>query len=190
MNTRLTLSLVSLLTIAALCVGCGESSPEAAVDVDATFELSSPAFEDGGPIPVRYTCDGEDVSPPLEWRGLPPGVLSLALVVDDPDAVEVAGKVWDHWVLYNVPVRATSLAEGVPDAVDLAGGAHNGRGTAMLGYQGPCPPPGRTHTYRFRMYAVDTVSDLPGGATRQQLMEAIAGHVLAIGELTGTYSRR
>ncbi|MFH1501420.1 MAG: YbhB/YbcL family Raf kinase inhibitor-like protein [Candidatus Eisenbacteria bacterium] len=184
------LTLASLLALAALSSGCGEASPDATVESDARFELASAAFANGAPIPVKYTCDGEDISPPLEWDALPPGTVSLALVVDDPDAVPVAGKIWDHWVLYNIPVRAVSLAEGVPDLVDLPGGAHSGRGTSRVGYQGPCPPPGRTHTYRFTMYAVDTVTDLPGGATKAQLLEALADHVLAVGELTGTYARQ
>lgn len=178
-----------LLVFATLAGGCGETSPTPAIDVEDRFEVRSSAFADGEPIPPKYTCDGEDVSPPIVWEGLPPGVLSLALIMDDPDAVPVAGHVWDHWVLYNVPVRAHSLAEGISPEIDLPGGAHNGRGSARVGYQGPCPPAGQIHTYRFTMYALDLMIDLPGGATREQLLKAIEGHVIAMGELTGTYSR-
>ncbi len=190
MNSRTLAWLATILVLAAIAGGCGETSPDPVVDVDARFELRSSAFANGGPIPVKYTCDGEDVSPPLEWEGLPPGTFSLALIVDDPDAVPAAGRIWNHWVLYNIPARAVSLAEGIPDEINLAGGAHNGKGSSRVGYEGPCPPPGRIHTYRFRMYAVDTITDLPGGATKAQLLEAISGHVLAVGELTGTYARR
>lgn len=185
-------SLVSTLilaTLLAVSAGCGDTSPDAASDEYASFVLRSPAFADGDPIPVKYTCDGGEMSPPLEWDDLPPGTMSLALVMDDPDAEQVAGHVWDHWVLYNIPVRATSLAEGLPDVKDLAGGAHNGRGTARMGYQGPCPPRGRTHRYRFMMYAVDTFIDLPGGATREQLMKALDGRILGTAKLIGTYKR-
>ncbi|MBD3348622.1 MAG: YbhB/YbcL family Raf kinase inhibitor-like protein [Candidatus Eisenbacteria bacterium] len=140
-------------------------------------------------MPVRHTCDGEDVSPPLQWKNLPQGTVSLALVMDDPDAVPVAGKVWDHWILYNIPARAVSLAEGISSEEDLPGGAHNGRGSSRVGYQGPCPPPGQVHTYVFRGYALDTILDLPGGATKEQVLEAIDGHVLASARLTAKYER-
>jgi Raf kinase inhibitor-like YbhB/YbcL family protein len=184
------LTACSLVLLVVMGTGCGDASPDPAIDVDVSFGLRSSAFADGAPIPVMYTCDGDDVSPPLAWDNLPPRTLTLALIVDDPDAVEVAGHVWDHWVLYNIPVRAVSLAGGIPAERDLAGGAHNGRGSARVGYQGPCPPPGRTHTYRFTMYAVDTITDLPGGATSEQLLKELSGHVLGVGELTGTYARK
>jgi hypothetical protein len=181
--------LAAALCAIAVLAGCGEERPDPARGVDASFELSSPAFADGGAIPVRHACDGEDISPSIEWSGLPSGTVSLTLIMDDPDAVDVAGHVWDHWVLYNIPPRATSLAEGIPPDADLPGGAHNGRGSTRVGYQGPCPPPGRVHTYVFRGYAVDSIIDLPGGATRAQVLEAIDGHVLAYAEMTGTYAR-
>jgi Raf kinase inhibitor-like YbhB/YbcL family protein len=183
-------ALGSVLFLVTLLAGCGEDSPEAASEDYPSFTLRSPAFANGAPIPVKYTCDGGELSPPLEWRDVPDGTVTLALIVDDPDAEFVTGQVWDHWVLYNVPVRATSLAENVPTVKDLPGGAHNGRGTARMGYQGPCPPQGRTHTYVFTMYAVDAMIDLPGGATREQLTEALAGHILGVARLTGTYKRQ
>jgi len=178
------------LAAAIAASGCDEEQPDPARGVEVSFELSSSAFEDGGPIPSRFTCDGDNVSPPIEWKNLPQGTVSLALIMDDPDALPVAGKVWDHWILYNVPMRATSLAEGLPAEKDLPGGAHNGRGSSAVGYQGPCPPPGREHTYVFKGYAVDTIIDLPGGATKGQLLGALEGHVLAVAEMTGTYGRQ
>jgi Raf kinase inhibitor-like YbhB/YbcL family protein len=178
------------LTASVLSFGCGGEQPDPAQGVESRFVLRSSAFGDGEPIPLRHTCDGEDISPAMEWDNLPPGTSSLVLMMDDPDAVPVAGKVWDHWILYNIPVRAVALAEGIPPDVDLPGGAHNGRGSARVGYQGPCPPPGQVHTYVFRGYAVDTFIDLPGGATKPQVLTAIEGHVLAVAEMTGTYGRQ
>lgn len=190
MNARTLVFCAASAAVAVLAAGCGDSAPEPAVESDAYFELSSPAFADGGPIPVMYTCDGDDVSPPLEWKGLPPGTLTVALVMDDPDAVPVAGHVWDHWIVYNIPARAASIAEAIPLTPDLAGGARQGRGSSRIGYQGPCPPPGQTHAYRIKAFAVDTMLDVPAGGTKQQVLEALKGHVLATGLMAGTYSRQ
>jgi Raf kinase inhibitor-like YbhB/YbcL family protein len=190
MSARIVVAFVLGATAALLAGGCGKSTPEPALETDAVFELSSPAFEDGGPIPVTYTCDGEDVSPPLEWKNLPPGSFTLAIVMDDPDAVPVAGHVWDHWIIYDIPVRASSIAEAIPADPELAGGARQGTGSSRVGYQGPCPPPGQTHTYRFRAFAVDARLDLPAGATKEQVLAALEGHVLATGRMSGTYSRQ
>ncbi len=190
MDARTLMVCAAAAAASMLIAGCGDSSPEPVVESGVSFELTSPAFPDGGPIPAMYTCDGEDVSPPLEWKGLPAGSFTVALVMDDPDAVPVAGHVWDHWIIYNIPMRATAMAEAIPLTPDLPGGARQGKGSSDIGYQGPCPPPGQTHTYRFRAFAVDTMLDLPAGASKQQLLEALDGHVLAVGAMTGTYSRQ
>lgn len=146
------------------------------------MELKSPAFRQGGPIPSRYTCDGENVSPPLEWNGVPPEARAMALVVDDPDA---PAKVWVHWVLYNLPPDAGSLPEG---SRGLEATGREGRNDfGDLGYGGPCPPRGR-HRYRFRLYALDEHLDLGEGCTQSDLVAAMEGHVLAQAELTGTYA--
>lgn len=150
------------------------------------FELKSPAFGYGEPIPRRYTCDGEDVSPPLEWTDPPAGTVSFALIMDDPDAPVGT---WDHWVLFDIPADVRSLPEGVPpDAEPPQGGRHGQNSWRRLGYGGPCPP-GGTHRYFFRLYALDTTLDLPSGATKGDVLQAMEGHILGQAELMGTYSR-
>ena len=151
-----------------------------------TFELKSTAFAAGQPIPRQYTCDGENVSPPLQWNDPPAGTQSLALICDDPDAP--AGT-WVHWVLYNLPAKTRTLAEAIPATADLPDGSRHGKnGWGRLGYGGPCPPSG-THRYFFKLYALDTVLGLASGADKNQLLQAMQGHILAQTELMGTYKR-
>ncbi len=155
-----------------------------------SFTLASPAFPAGGAIPRAHTCDGENRSVPLQWSGTPPGTQSLALIVDDPDSPDPAAprRVWVHWVLYDIPATATSLAEGAaPDG--LPQGTRRGRNdSGETGYDGPCPPIGR-HRYHHRLYALDrSLGDL-GHLNKPQLLHAIEGHVLAVAELMGTYQR-
>lgn len=152
------------------------------------LQLTSAAFTEGSPIPAHYTCDGRDVSPPLRWSGAPEGVRSFALIADDPDAP--AGT-WVHWVLYDLPAGASELPEGVPPAESVAGGGRQGRNDfGRLGYGGPCPPRGRPHRYFFKLYALDTELDLPPRATKQAVERAMRGHILAEGQLMGTYQRK
>jgi len=148
--------------------------------------LTSTAFADGEAVPRRYTCDGADVSPELTWSGAPPGTQSFALICDDPDAP--AG-IWVHWVLYDIPVSVSALEEGI-ESIDhpSSGGTHGTNDFRRLGYGGPCPP-GGTHRYYFKLYALDTLLDLAPGATKRQLLQAMDGHVLAEGRLMGTYAR-
>lgn len=149
--------------------------------------LTSPAFREGGSIPSKHTCDGEDVSPPLAWSGAPPATKTFALVCDDPDAP--AG-VWVHWVVFDLPASATGLPEGVPPRKELAGGGLQGTNDfRKIGYGGPCPPSG-THRYEFRLYALDESLGLAAGATKRALLAASGGHLLAEAKLTGKYSRR
>jgi Raf kinase inhibitor-like YbhB/YbcL family protein len=151
------------------------------------FGLSSPAFAHGGSIPVDFCCDDKDISPALQWGEPPQGTNSLALIMDDPDA---PSGTWVHWVLYNLPVSARSLPEGVPPDAELPDGSRQGRNSwGRLGYGGPCPPRG-THRYFFKLYALDTQLGLPAGATKEQLLKAMQGHVLASAELMGTYARK
>jgi Raf kinase inhibitor-like YbhB/YbcL family protein len=134
------------------------------------------AFREGGLIPPKYTCDGEDVSPPLEWDGVPQGAQSLALIVDDPDA---PSGVFVHWLLYDIPARENGLTEGIGVAGPRAGGGTQGRnGFGKTAYGGPCPPSG-THRYYFRLYALDAALGLPAGVTRQELESAMRGHLIA-----------
>ncbi|HUV65588.1 MAG TPA: YbhB/YbcL family Raf kinase inhibitor-like protein [Sedimentisphaerales bacterium] len=150
------------------------------------IELTSSAFKEGGMIPAKYTCDDEDVSPPLQWGEVPEGTKSIALICDDPDAPMGT---WVHWVLFNLPGATTSLAEKVPTDKTLANGARQGTNDFhKIGYGGPCPP-GGTHRYFFKIYALDTQLDLQAGANKQQLLKAMQGHILAEGQLMGRYKR-
>jgi Raf kinase inhibitor-like YbhB/YbcL family protein len=145
------------------------------------FELTSSAFDEGEPIPERYSCDGESTSPPLAWSSLPDGTRTLALIVHDPDAP--SGD-FTHWVAWSIDPQTGSLDEGVPAPAQGA----NGRGET--GYMGPCPPPGDgPHRYFHELFALDTELDLEPGAGREQLEDAIEGHVLGGAELVGTYER-
>ena len=151
-----------------------------------TFELTSTAFAPAQQIPSKYTCNGENVSPPLRWSDPPPDTQSLALICDDPDAP--AGT-WVHWVLYNLPAKTRALLETVPANADLPDGSRHGKNSGgRLGYSGPCPPSG-THRYFFKLYALDTVLGLASGADKSQLLQAMQGHILAQTELMGTYKK-
>lgn len=152
-----------------------------------SLEITSPAFDDGDPIPERFTCDGPDVSPPIAWRSVPEAAQSLALIVEDPDAP--AGT-WVHWVLYGIDPNRSELPESVPAEPEVLGGARQGENDfGDLGYGGPCPPPGGPHRYRFELYALDVEPDLGPGASADRLLQGMEGHVLAEGRLVGTYAR-
>ena len=154
------------------------------------LEISSPAFEDGGEIPTRFTCEGADVSPPLTFSDVPAEAQSLVLIVDDPDAPDPAAPkmTYVHWVLVDIPPNAPGLAEGV---TDLPAGTKEGMNDwKRTGYGGPCPPIGR-HRYFFKLYALDTsLGDLGGGASKADLEKAMTGHVLATATLVGTYEKK
>jgi Raf kinase inhibitor-like YbhB/YbcL family protein len=149
------------------------------------FQLSTNAFENGGSIPKKFTCDGADVSPALAWNDPPDGAKSLALIVDDPDAP--AGT-WVHWVLYDLPVTARSLAEGVPKDGQLVTGGRQGRNDfGKIGYNGPCPPRGAMHRYFFKLYALNSPTNLSPGATKNDLERAMKGRVTAQAEIFGRF---
>lgn len=149
--------------------------------------LKSSAFAHQGAIPSKYTCDGEDISPPLEWSGAPADTKSFALIVDDPDAPIGT---FNHWILFNIPAGVNQLAEGISRQDTLADGSRQGKTSwRKVGYGGPCPPSG-THRYFFTLYALDIMLDLPAGASKEQVLQAMSGHILAKGELMGTYKRR
>jgi Raf kinase inhibitor-like YbhB/YbcL family protein len=175
-----TRGLALVLLVVALLAGPGGAA--------VAFELKSSAFKSGETIPRRHTCDGEDVSPPLAWVGAPSGTKSFALVCDDPDAP--AGT-WVHWVLYDMPATLTGLPEGVRAVPTLDDGSRQGTNDFRRpGYGGPCPPRGVSHRYYFRLYALDTVSGLPPGASKAALLKAIEGHTLGVAELMGRYARQ
>lgn len=151
------------------------------------MQVRSPAFADGDAIPVRYSCQGEDISPPLSWDGVPPGARSLALICDDPDAPMGA---WVHWVAFDIPPELRALEEGVPAAERVEGRARQGMNDfGKVGYGGPCPPAG-THRYFFRLYALDKKLGFKGGVTKARLLKEMKGHVLAEGTLVGTYRKQ
>jgi Raf kinase inhibitor-like YbhB/YbcL family protein len=156
-----------------------------------TLSVRSTAFNDRGEIPRQYTCDGDDISPPLAWSGLPANTRSLALIVDDPDAPDPAAPkvTWVHWVLYNIPADAAQLAAGVVPA-DLPAGTKEGLNDwQRTGYGGPCPPIGR-HRYFHKLYALDTVLPDLKSPNKAALEQAMQGHILEQAELVGTYQRR
>ncbi len=154
------------------------------------LELTSPAFTPGATIPARYTCEGQDVAPPLQWGGIPDGTRSLVLIMDDPDAPDPAAPrmTWVHWVLYNLPPDLQSLPEGATSR-DLPAGSGEGRNDwGRTGYGGPCPPIGR-HRYFFKLYALDTRLEGLDTPTKAEVEAAMAGHVLEQAELVGTYQK-
>lgn len=150
------------------------------------MEIKSSAFGSGEMIPAKYTCDGADFSPPLEWMKTPAGTRSFALICDDPDAPMGT---WVHWVIFDIPPSATMLGEGIKREKDLPGGGTQGiNDFRKIGYGGPCPP-GGTHRYFFKLYALDTELGLKPGITKDQLLKAMRGHILAEAQLMGTYRR-
>jgi Raf kinase inhibitor-like YbhB/YbcL family protein len=151
------------------------------------FGLSSSAFQANQPIPQKYACTGSDLSVPLTWTNPPGGTKSFALIVDDPDAP--AGT-WVHWVLYDLPADTKNLGEGIPATNRLDNGAKQGKNDfGKIGYGGPCPPGGSAHHYHFKLYALADQVRLNAGATKQQLLDAMKGHILGQTELVGTFKR-
>jgi Raf kinase inhibitor-like YbhB/YbcL family protein len=191
---------ISIVLIVLIIAGCGRPDSLPPEDPDRlTIQLRSPAFADGAAIPQTFTCDGVDRSPPLEWSGVPDAARSLVFICDDPDAPRGT---WSHWVVFNLPVQIKALKEGVPadqtvPATALEGSPPQGTTVKAIqgkndfgntGYGGPCPP-GGTHRYFFRLYAVDAKLDLNGSATRADVLKAIEGRILAEGRLMGKYKR-
>ncbi len=171
-----------------LSFGTGAMFMEGA-DAALALTLSSPAYKPSAAMPSRYTCEGEDISPPLAWDGVPAGTKSLALIIDDPDAPDPKApkRVWVHWVLYNLPPEARELAAGADTGGLPPGTSHGVNDSKNAAYNGPCPPIGR-HRYFHKLYALDTTLDL-AHATKAELEAAMKGHVLAQTELIGTYQK-
>jgi len=153
-------------------------------DSSNVFAIKSSVFKDGEFIPSRYTCDGENINPLLEIKNVPPGTKSLVLIMDDPDATR--GVTWDHWLLFNIDPKTHYIAE---DSVPV--GAYQGRNSwGNINYGGPCPPRGsKPHRYFFKVYALDTLLDLPEGATKQEIEQAMKNHIIAEAVLIGLYQR-
>jgi len=178
-----------ILSLALLVTACSHSHSSLKEEKMAMeMKVFSNAFLEGEAIPVKYTCDGQEVSPPLRWHNVPQGARSLALICEDPDA---PSGVFVHWILFNLSPTVAELSEGVPTSEALEGGGKQGRNDfKRTGYGGPCPPRHGPHHYFFRLYALDTELRLDAGATKQEVTRAMEGHVLAAGHLMGTYKRK
>lgn len=151
------------------------------------LEIKSSAFENEDFIPPKYTCKGEDVSPPLNWSGAPEGTKAFALICDDPDAPFMT---WVHWVIYDIPAEESGLNEAVSEEKILPNGAIQGiNDFRKIGYGGPCPPSGGPHRYYFKLYALDAKLDLKPGASKKALLEAMEGHILQEAQLMGKFKR-
>ncbi len=174
-----------LIVTLVLCLSHGATSycSEIKGAKPAKLDVRSPAFQEGAMIPKLYTCDGKNVSPPLTWGSAPERAQSIALICDDPDAPRGT---FVHWVLFNLPPESKGLQENVPVGKALAGGAKQGAGTSKkTGYMGPCPPSG-VHRYYFKVFVLDSRLNLDSGITKEQLLKAMDGRILAEGQLMGT----
>jgi Raf kinase inhibitor-like YbhB/YbcL family protein len=187
MLKNIVVSAVIAMLLFCCCKGKEQADSEAAGGEKMEIKVTSSAFTEGGLIPPKYTCDGSNVSPPLQWEGVPEGTKSIALISDDPDAPMGT---WVHWVLFNLPADCTGLEENIPPDKTLPNGASQGTTDfKRIGYGGPCPPSG-THRYFFKIYALDTKLDLAAGAKKSELLKAMEGHILGQGQLIGKYKRQ
>jgi Raf kinase inhibitor-like YbhB/YbcL family protein len=169
------------LWIAGIATAAGQGGPSMA------FTISSSSFQNGGEIPKKFACDGADVSPELSWSEPPAGSKSFALIADDPDAPVGT---WTHWVVFDLPASITSLPENVSKVDELPSGGRQGRNDfRKIGYGGPCPPPGKPHRYFFKLYALDSKLNLKPGSSKQEVEQAMQGHILGKAEWMGRYRR-
>jgi len=182
------LSAAALLAVINACSKSGRPPSPDNRSTAMTIKITSPSFAEGQSIPSKYTCDGENISPPLSWDQAPESTKSVTLICDDPDAP--AGT-WVHWVLYDLPAVTKGLPEAVEPKPELANGARQGQNDfKQIGYGGPCPPKGGPHRYYFRLYALDGTLGLKPGATRSEVEGAMKGHILGQGQVMGTYKRK
>ena len=187
MRAQFKMFFTAMLLAALVTAGCSKE-PKSANGHLVKIHLTSKAFADGQPIPLKFTGDGLDISPPLAWTNAPAVTKSFALIVDDPDAP--AGT-WAHWVIYDLPPGTAALAEDQLKTPQLRNGAKQGLNDfKKAGYNGPPPPPGKAHRYYFKLYALDKMTGLAPGASKTDLLKAMDGHVLGEGKLLGTYQRQ
>jgi Raf kinase inhibitor-like YbhB/YbcL family protein len=180
-------NLSTMLRMIALATVVAAYARPAAAQGAPTIVVKSDAFDAGAAIPEPFTCSGANHSPALQWSGAPPTTRSFAIIADDPDAPRGT---FVHWVAFDLPATETGLPEDVPRTETIAGGGTQGdNGAGRIGYFGPCPPPGKVHHYHFRVFALDSMLRLKPGADADALRSAMNGHVVASGELVGTYSR-
>lgn len=180
-----------VLVMAFLALSCSQGEKSKAPQekgISAAMELTSPAFVIGAPMPDKYTCDGERVSPPLQWSGAPQDTQSLALIGEDPDAPEGSRVLW---LVYNIPPSVTQLSEALPAVGILPNGAKQGMNDSKnLGYMGPCPPAGKTHRVMFKIYALDDMPKLPPGISKTDLIKAMERHHLGERQLMATCQKK
>lgn len=175
-----------LILVAVTFFGCHGCELEAK-EKEEKMKLSSSVFAPDGKIPAKFTCDSDDISPPLKWLDAPSNTETFALIVDDPDAPSKSPFV--HWVIYNIPKGTSFLSENILRQEQLSNGARQGlNGAKAMGYKGPCPPSGEHH-YHFKLYALDKKLELSGAVGKEELLAAMKGHVLGSAELIGTYSK-
>ena len=187
MSVSINLFLAVTLFGCFVTAGCSQE-PKSATGHVMKIQLASAAFTDGQPIPVKYTADALDISPPLAWSNASAGAKSFALIADDPDAPSGG---WTHWVIYDLPPTTTALAENQVKAPQFRNGTKQGLNDfKKSGYNGPAPPPGKGHRYYFKLYALDAMTTLAPGATKANLLKAMDGHLLGEGQLMGTYQRQ
>ena len=173
------------------CLGCNGNNIQATRQEElpaiAPFHISSPAFRNGDTVPMPYTCEGSNISPPLHWNSPFKNTASFALIMDDPDVPEIT---WVHWIVYNIPADDTMLTQHFPMDSTLANGIEQGfTSFRTTGYGGPCPPEG-VHRYFFKLYALDTKLNVPARLTKAQLLNIMKGHILAETDLMGRYTRK
>jgi len=183
------MNFVYLLITPIILLNCaGNSEEEPTKEKYKKMQIESTAFKNEENIPVKYTCDGEDMSPEIVWKEVPEGVKSLALICDDPDA---PFKTWIHWVIYNIPSAAGKLTEGIKPVKTLENGTNQGiNDFGNIGYGGPCPPRGKPHHYHFKLYGLDIKIKAEEGITKKELLKKMEGHIIAKGELVGLYKRK
>jgi len=180
------LKLLYSLFLTILVCSCQSKNPANKIKGGEKMEIKSSAFKEGEIIPGKYTCDNIDISPPLEWSEVPDGTKTFALICDDPDAPMGT---WVHWVLFNLPANILGLSENTPKLEVLKNGARQGiNDFGKIGYGGPCPP-GGTHRYYFKIYALDKELESKPGITKKELLKAMEGHILAEAQLMGRYKR-
>ncbi len=175
------------LLILSGCAGAPTLTPSPTPTANAPLVLSSSVFGNGERIPAKYSCQSDNVSPPLNWNVSPPGTQSFALITEDMDG---PSGIITHWIIFNIPARTRELKEVVPNQGELTDGALQGNNVrGQVGYTGPCPPAGTTHRYLFTLFALDQPLSLKAGATRTEFLAAIQGHIIALAPLMGTYQR-
>ncbi len=184
---RIVVALVAAVILFAACQAQDKPGIPPKGGLTMALTITSPSFAEGGMIPKKFTCDDADISPALEIKGVPEGTKSLALIADDPDAPV---GIWVHWVVYNLPPDTKKLDEAMPKDATLKNGARQGvTDFGRTGYGGPCPP-GGTHRYYFKVYALDTMLTVAGKGTKKEVEAAMKGHILTQGQLMGTYARQ